>query len=121
MKGKNYKNYIYIREKNGNIVHCISNEEYQTLWLAEVDRKNKEIDLRNDQQFPMGTANDELSRAVQPKKIVISPKHEDKKSSLIGDTRSILSMVLLYFFIKSLVDVGKGAKGKGGKGATGLF
>lgn len=69
----------------------------------------------------MGAAHDALSRAVQPKAIIISPRHEDKKSSIIGDTRSILSMVLLYFFIKSLVDMGKGAKGKGGKGATGLF
>ncbi len=33
----------------------------------------------------------------------------------------MLSMVLLYFFIKSIMEVSKGAKGKGGKGVSGLF
>jgi hypothetical protein len=32
----------------------------------------------------------------------------------------MLSMVLFYFFIKSIMEVGKGAKGKG-KGVSGLF
>ncbi len=45
---------------------------------------------------------------------------ETKKSNLFADARSILSIVLLYFFIRSLMDTRKASKGKG-KGVTGLF
>ena len=55
------------------------------------------------------------------RKITLRPKQEDKNSSLVADARSVLSMVLLYFFIKSIMEVSKGTKGKTGKGVSGLF
>jgi ATP-dependent Zn protease len=92
------------------------------VWLSLVSKHNETIEKKGAELYPMGSANEALSRGLQPvRKIAIGANHEHKKSSLVADVRSILSIVLLYFFIKSIMDVSKGAKGKGGKGATGLF
>ncbi len=61
-----------------------------------------------------------LTNDTPIKMITNSGVRENKKSNLVADTRSILSMVLLYFFIRSFMDMSKTAKGKG-KGVTGLF
>jgi hypothetical protein len=50
-----------------------------------------------------------------PKKIVISETKLHKNTNVVGDLRRILSFVLLYFFIKSLRQAGRGA----GKPKTG--
>lgn len=47
---------------------------------------------------------------------MISPVRESKKSSIVSDTRSLLSIILLYFFIKSIFEVGRGGRGRAGKG-----
>ena len=60
--------------------------------------------------YPIGNTAIPLS-----KKIVIGQRQDDKKSNIVADTRSILSMILLYYFIKSIMDVSKTAR-KGGKG-----
>jgi hypothetical protein len=56
-----------------------------------------------------------VSKAEQPpKKILISETKVQKNTNAINDLRKILSLVLLYFFIKSLRQAGKGSKPKTG-------
>ena len=50
-------------------------------------------------------------------KIIILQNIEMKKSSLSADIRNLLSLALLFFFIKSVIGLSKTAKGKaGGRG-----
>jgi len=60
-------------------------------------------------------SNDMISKAEPPpKKIVIGETKVQKNTNAINDLRRILSFVLLYFFIKSLRQAGKGSKPKTG-------
>lgn len=52
------------------------------------------------------------------KKVIIGEKNSSKDSSMVSTARSFLSLLLLFYFIKSINQLGKG-RGRGAKGGGG--
>lgn len=50
---------------------------------------------------------------VPPRKVVINERREAKTTSAVSNLKSALSLLLLFYFVKSIMQVSKGAKGKG--------
>ena len=115
IRGKQIHQYIYIRENNGDIYFCLSNQEFSKFWTESVLQYNLQTDMRTSDFYRNRTADMTAKAEAPPKKIVISETKIHKNTNVIGDLRRVLSFVLLYFFFKSLRQAGRG----GGKPKTG--
>lgn len=119
--GKNIHKFVYIKLNNGDVYYCVSNREFEDMWLASVHEHNLQIDVQTPDIYHTRTGQVVSKYEHPPKKVTISLNHNDKKSNMVSDVRSILSFLLLYFFIKSIMQASKSQRGKGKGGMTNLF
>jgi len=73
IKGRNIHKFVYIQDIHGHIFYCVSNPEFERLWMKMLDDHNSQMDRKTPELY-QNSGGEIVSKAEYPvRKIMLSP------------------------------------------------